>query len=213
MTKIKVAFADDHPIVITGLQNILAKYSHITIVGTYTTGAALLSGLQQEQPDVLLLDIQLPDKPGDELTHIISKKYPHVKIIALTNFTSALYVNTMLSSGAKGYLLKTTEEPTLVEAIETVYKGGEFLEASLKEELNLYESSVKRMATLKATLTPREKEILQLIANGLTGQEIASKLFISFKTVEYYRYNILQKLDANNTATLIKRAVTLGLVK
>lgn len=210
---IRVTITDDHPVVINGLRNMLAGYNHISLIGTYTTGAALLQGLQEQTPDILLLDIQLPDKPGDELTHLIQKKYPEVRIIALTNFNSVLHVNSMISSGAKGYLLKTTEEATLIHAIETAYKGGSFVEESLREELRDFESGVKRMATLKATLTPREKEILQLIADGLTGQEIAAKLFISFKTVEYYRYNILLKLDCSNTAILIKKAMTLGLVK
>jgi DNA-binding NarL/FixJ family response regulator len=210
---IRISITDDHPVVINGLTNMLAKYDFITICGTYTHGAALLAALQKEVPDILLLDIQLPDKTGEELAQIISKKHPSIKIIALTNFNSALYVNSMMAGGAKGYLLKTTEEATLINAIETVFRGGEFVEDSLKEELQHFESSTRRMASLKATLTPREKEILQLIANGLTGQEIAAQLFISFKTVEYYRYNILMKLDVNNTATLVKRAVTLGLVK
>jgi len=164
-------------------------------------------------PDVLLLDIQLPDKPGDELTHLVLKKFPLIKIIALTNFNSVLHVNSMIANGAKGYLLKTTEEATLIKAIETIFQGGSFIEESLRDELRDFETGVKRMATLKTTLTPREKEILQLIADGLTGQEIASKLFISFKTVEYYRYNILLKLDCTNTALLIKKAMTMGLVK
>ncbi len=210
---IRIAIADDHPVVTKGLQNMLLNYPHISVTGIYSNGGELLSGLKQEVPDVLLLDIQLPDKNGDELAQAILKKYGDIKILALTNFNSVLYVNSMFRNGAKGYLLKTTEEDILIKAIETVYEGGEFLEESLKEEFRQFEQNMRRESTLKATLTPREKEILQLIANGCTGNEIAQQLFISFNTVEHYRNNILLKMDVKNTAALIKKALSLGFVK
>lgn len=210
---IKVAIADDHPVVITGLQQMIARHPHIALRGIYINASRLLEGLQEEVPDVLLLDIQLPDRMGDELAAHILKKYEGLKIIALTNFNSILYVNSMFLNGAKGYLLKTADESTLIKAIETVHEGGEFLEPAMKEELRHYEANSKRLNTLKATLTPREREILQLIADGHTGQEIAGRLFISNKTVEYYRSSILLKMDVKNVAELIKKAVTLGMVK
>lgn len=210
---IKVAIADDHPVVINGLQQMIARYPHITLTDIYINASRLLEGLQTEVPDVLLLDIQLPDRMGDELAAHILKKHTGLKIIALTNFNSILYVNSMFLNGAKGYLLKTADESTIIRAIETVHEGGEFLEPAMKEELRQYEANIRRMATLKATLTPREREILQLIADGHTGQEIAGKLFISNKTVEYYRSSILLKMDVKNVAELIKKAVTLGMVK
>jgi len=214
MAYISIAVADDHPVVIKGIQNMLANYTHICLTGTYTNHEELLQGLSRELPDILLLDIQFPGKTGDELTPVILKKYPSLKIIALTNFNSILYVNNMLRNGAQGYLLKTTEEDILIKAIETVYEREEiYLEPSLKEELREFEYNKRRVASLKTSLTPREKEILQLITDGYTGQEIAQQLFISFSTVEHYRNNILLKMDAKNTAALIKKAMTLGLVK
>ncbi len=214
MTHISIAIADDHPVVIKGIQTMLANYTHIHLTGTYTNPEELLLGLSCDLPDILLLDIQFPGKTGDELTPVILKKYPVLKIIALTNFNSILYVNSMLRNGAQGYLLKTTEEDILIKAIETVCeKGGIYLEPSLKEELREFEYNKRRATSLKTSLTPREKEILQLITDGYTGQEIAQTLFISFSTVEHDRNNILLKMDAKNTAALIKKAMTLGLVK
>jgi len=211
---IRIAVADDHPVVIKGIQSMLANYPHICMTGTYTSHEELLQGLSQELPDILLLDIQFPGSAGEELTSVILKKYPTLSIIALTNFNSVLYVNSMLRQGARGYVLKTTEEDILIKAITTVYEKEEiYLEPSLKEELKEFENNKRRVTSPKASLTPREKEILQLITDGYTGQEIAKKVFISFSTVEHYRNNILLKMDVKNTAALIKKALTLGLVK
>src|SRR5688572_1491937 len=118
--KIRIAIADDHPMIIGGLQNMLSAYPHIVLEGAYNNGAELMKGLQDRLPDVLLLDIQLPDKTGDELATIILKKYPEQKILTLTNFNSMLYVHNMMRIGVKGYILKTTDPETLIKAIEQV---------------------------------------------------------------------------------------------
>ncbi len=180
---------------------------------SYTDGEALLKGLDEKLPDVLLLDIQLPGKSGGELAPLLVKKYPELKILALTNFDSSLHVQNMLRRGVLGYLLKTTDKVTLVQAIETVYSGGLFLQPYMKEKMEKAGLRIKREVSTKSNLTQREKEILQCIVNGDSSQEIAEKLFLSTRTVDNYRFNILLKMDAKNIAVLVRKALEMGLVE
>ncbi len=208
---IQVAIADDHPLIMQGMQMLLSRHSHIMLAGAFGSGTELMHGLERMVPDILLLDIQLPDKSGDELAPLILKTYPRIRILMLTNFNSPLYVHNALRNGVHGYLLKTTEEDTLVNAIETVYNGGTFIEASLREKMEEAPVKHKRIYTTKSNLTSREVEILQLIVNGHTDPEIAQQLFLSLHTVKRYRINILLKLDVKNTAALVNKALKLGL--
>src|ERR1700744_6463498 len=192
---IKVAIADDHPMIISGLQNMLSNYPHISLTDTYPTGTELMEGLKTTMPEVPLLDIQLPDITGDKLASVILKKYPDIKILILTNLDSTLYVHNMLRNGVHGYILKNIEPKFLIEAIETVYDGEEYIDDLLKEKLEQFKLTMKKESYLAPKLTIREKEILQLIVNGNTSDEIAKKLFISYGTVEHYRVNILLKMD------------------
>lgn len=205
---INVAIADDHSIVLNGLQKILALHTDIKVTDVYLNGDSLLEGLETKQPDVLLLDIQMPGKNGIELAGIISKKFPDVKMIALTNVDILVQVKKMLQKGCLGYLLKDASPEILVEAIKTVHTGEQFLYESLSKQLvnNFFSQNSKQ-------LTRREKEILQLITEEHTNQEIADKLFLSLRTVENHRNNLLQKLDVKNTAGLVKIAIQEGLVK
>jgi DNA-binding NarL/FixJ family response regulator len=208
---IKVAIADDHRLVNNGLQNILGNYKHIEVQAVYLTGTALLEGLAQLQPDVLLLDIQLPDKTGNELARIISKKYPKIKILALTNLDTPFHIKDMLEHGCLGYLVKNTDQQTLVQAIEQVYNGEQFLEPHLKEEL--LKSLSKNNTAKNISLSRREKQILELIVKEYTSQEIAEKLFISQRTVETHRFSLCQKLEVKNLVGLTKVAIQMGLVE
>jgi DNA-binding NarL/FixJ family response regulator len=204
---ITVAFADDHLIVLNGLQNILSAIPDFTITDLYQNGEDLLEGFETKQPDVLLLDIQLPGKSGIELSGIITKKFPAVKIIALTNVDIPIQVKKMLQQGAMGYLLKDSGPELLEEAIRKVYAGELFIQESISKKLvSNYISSDKKQ------LTKREKEILKLITEEFTNQQIADKLFLSLRTVENHRNNLLQKLDVKNTAGLVKVAIQEGLI-
>ncbi len=207
---INIAIADDHPMIINGIKDILSDCNHIAFTGTYTNGRELMEGLKEGLPDILLLDIQLPDKTGDRLLLEILKKYPDFKVIALTNFDSTLYVSNMIHNGAKGYLLKTADKKTLVTALEAVYRGEIYIEPSMKEKVDLIEMGVTRTLASKFILTAREKEVLQLIVNGMTNTEIAQALFLSIHTVENYRDNLLLKMEVKNTAAMVKKALTLG---
>lgn len=209
---VKVSVTDDHPLVISGLQAMLARYPHIQLLGTYSNGEALLAGLELQLPDVLLLDIQMPGKTGDSLAPLLRKKYPDLKIMVLTNFESTLYANNMMKLGVHGYVMKSAEETVIIRAIETVYNGGIFIEDEMKQKMALLEDKISKSVFAKVSLTPREKDILQLIVNGDTNQEIAGRLFLSIRTVENYRLNIQLKLGAKNTAMLVKTALQMGLL-
>lgn len=210
---IRIAIADDHPIVIDGLQNMLLLHPDIILTGTYNGGQSLLDGMQHDLPDVLLLDIQLPDRSGEELTPVLLKKYPDLKILILTNFDSTLYVSNLFALGAHGYILKTAKKERLIEAIKTVHDGNKFIEPSMQEKMDQSMARIEKRSSSKLALTLREKEILQLIVDGYTNPEIAKKVFLSLNTVENYRTNIMLKLDVNNAAALVKKALQSGLAK
>jgi len=205
---ISLAITDDQVIILNGLQKILADVPNIQITGIYNNGDELLEGLIKNQPDVLLLDIQMPGKTGVELAAIITKTYRNIKIIALTNVDVVAQIKKILQQGVMGYLLKDASPEKIVAAIETVYAGEQFIQEELKQQLlnSLSASNAKQI------VTRREKEILQLIVDEFTNQEIADKLYLSLRTVENHRNNLLQKLDVKNTAGLVKVAIQEGLV-
>lgn len=205
---ISLAITDDHAIILNGLQKMLADVPNIKITGIYNNGDELLEGLTEKQPDVMLLDIQMPGKTGIELAGIITKTYKQVKIIALTNIDVTAQIKKILQQGVMGYLLKDASPATIVNAIETVHNGEQFIQEELKQQLlNSFSQH-----NVKPIVTRREKEILQLIVDEFTNQEIADRLFLSLRTVENHRNNLLQKLDVKNTAGLVKVAIQEGLV-
>lgn len=211
--KIKISIADDHPLIISGLQNMLRHFPEFDIIATYENGAQLLQGFAQMLPDVLLLDIQMPGQSGTELAGIIAEQYPSVRILALTNLDNNFYIKNMLRQGVLGYLLKNSKQEILVEAIKAVNTGEQYLEPSLKERVWHDMMKTQNQNVLQPSLTRREKEILQLIASEYTSQEIAEKLFLSLRTIETHRLNLLSKLGLKNTAGLVKVALQMGLVQ
>lgn len=209
---IKVAITDDHPIVANGLKKILDDFANIDVVAVYTTGNDMLKEVGASLPDVMLLDMNLPDLEGPELARQLLKKFPSIKIIVLTSSDVTVQVKKMLQIGCQGYLLKDSDDKTIVQAIETVYDGGQFLSPVIQQQLvnDMFRTKNQKQNTL---LTRREKEVLQLITQEFTNQEIADKLFISLHTVDNHRSSLLQKLDAKNTAGLVKKAIENGLVE
>lgn len=210
--KIRIAITDDHPMIIRGISNMLSNYDHIFVTGTYMDGKELLEGIAKETPDILLLDIQLPGQTGDELVPILSKQYPDMRIIILTNFNSITYTNNFLRLGVAGYLLKTAREHIIIEAIESVYKEAQYIDPTLREKLGQLKQRTKSALFSKVTLTAREKEILKLIVNGYTNREIVSTLFLSIHTVKNYRKSIFLKMDVKNMAELTKKTLNMGLI-
>jgi len=210
-TKIKVSIIDDHPVVIEGLRNMLATKPDIHVITVFINGRDLLNEMPMNLPDVLLLDIKLPDVAGDELVEIIGKNYPQVKVIALTYLDSMYFTNLMMKKGVKGYLLKTSTGEDITEAIRIVYNGGVYLAKPVEQKLLLQAFQAKKPEPIPE-LTKREKEVLQLLASNYSSQQIADKLYISRRTVESHRSSMLLKLKVKNSASLIKKAIELNLL-
>jgi DNA-binding NarL/FixJ family response regulator len=158
------------------------------------------------------MDIQMPEISGIDLCKQITKQHPSVKIIAFTSFDDSNYVKQIFRSGAKGYLLKNSDKQTIVKAVETVMQNEEYMDDAIKKILLQESITGQRRSIFEVPLTKREKEILKLIADGLSSQEIANKLFISLRTVETHRLNLNQKLDVKNTAGLVKEALKRGFI-
>ena len=212
MNMINIAIADDHLLVINGLKAMIENTSDIKLLFSATSGYDLLSELKEKQPDVLLLDIQMPDINGIDLCKEVHARYPLVKIIALTNFEQSSYVKQMVRNGALGYLLKNIDGKTLQAAIRTVVKDKPFIHEQIRNNMLNEVLSGTKATSQGISLTKRELEILGLVAKEMTNQEIADKLFISVRTVETHRINLTQKLGVHNTAGLVKEAYKRGLI-
>jgi DNA-binding NarL/FixJ family response regulator len=210
--KIKLAITDDHPVVTKGLKKVLGDFGHINVVAVYDSGHAMLQDIGNSQPDVVLLDMNMPGEEGPDLARQLIKKMPQIRIIVFSSSDTIVQVKKMLQLGCMGYMLKDAEDTTIVKAVETVYQGGQYLSPALEQRLlnNMFKSKQQEK---HVTLTRREKEILSLIMQELTNQEIAKKLFISLHTVDNHRSSLLQKLDVKNTAGLVKKAIENGLVE
>jgi DNA-binding NarL/FixJ family response regulator len=212
MSKIRLAIIDDHAVVIDGLTTMLGTFAQFELLYTAQRGKELLENMQKELPDVLLMDIQMPEINGIDLCKQVVRLYPAIKIIAFSSFDDSNYVKQIFRSGAKGYLLKNSNKHIIVKAIETVMQGDEYMDDAIKRILLQESITGHRRSIFEVPLTKREKEILKLIAEGNSSQEVADKLFISLRTVETHRLNINQKLDVKNTAGLVKEAIRRGLI-
>jgi len=197
---IKVFITDDHYMVVEGIRSILQMEKNIEWMGHAMTAASCLAFLQSQQPDVLLLDINLPDKSGIDLCKEIKATYPEIQILGLSSFNQQSYIQKMMQNGATGYVLKNASIEEIVNAIEAAMNGEIFL--SDQASITVDENKNAQIPVI----TRREKEVLMLIAKGLTNKEIADKLFISTTTVDTHRKNLLAKFQVKNTASLISLA-------
>ena len=201
---IRLFIVDDHPVVIEGLRALLAGEKDITWVGQAMNAQSCLGFFVNNSADVVLMDISMPGTDGVALCATMKENYPGLFVLGLSTFNQGLYIRKMMENGASGYILKNSSKEELVQAIHTVYDGGIYFSGEAGEALAEYQRSEKNAAPV---LTPREKEILGLIAEGYTNPQIAEKIFLSPFTVDSHRKNLLAKLDVKNTATLIKYAV------
>ncbi|WP_126974338.1 response regulator [Gynurincola endophyticus] len=201
----KVFITDDHFMVIEGIRSLLQNEQDIEWLGHAMSAAACLEFLENQLPDVLLMDINLPDQKGTILCKKVKDKYPQVQILGLSTYDQQSIVRNMLNNGASGYLLKNASKEELLEAIEVVMAGGEYLCMEVAE-------SLKQRMIEKPVITKREQEVLRLICDGLTNPEIAEKLFISLPTANTHRKSLLKKFEARNVASLVKMAIEAGLV-
>jgi len=197
---IKVGLVDDHPLFLEGLKTLLVGSGIAEVIFGAKDGKECLHELAFEQPEVLLLDINLPDYSGIDLCKEIHQRWPLVNIIALTSFGEYTIVRKMLENGAMGYLLKNAMPEEIIQGIETVARGETFL----CHEIDVF---MKRDSHRHVFLTPRETELLGLIVKGYTNPEIAAELFLGVETINSYRKNLLFKLNARNTAVLVKMAI------
>ena len=203
---------DDHQLVLEGIKSILRSYSHIEVIGSYTNGTQLLQALQSLRPDIVLMDLHLSGKPeGSELATLAKQLYPDLKIIVLTSNDNIYNIQLLLNAGADGYILKNLEMGQIVEAIDKVNSGSEYLSPEVKDLLIKHIRKHNHAGI--ESLTRRETEILKLIAEEYTSQEISEKLNLSNRTVETYRLGLMQKLQVKNMVGMVKKAITLGLIQ
>ena len=211
---IRVYIADDHQVLLDGLKTLLTSFEDIEVVGVGHNGKEAIEFLQDNQVNVMLLDINMPEMNGIDACKIISKEYPEVRIIALSMYNKASFIQQMLKSGALGYILKNTGQEELVEAIRTVHQGEQYLGPTVSKTLmSSMLGRMKKNQSYIPELTRREKEILALIAKEYTTQEISDELHISLNTVETHRKNLLSKCGARNSVGLIKVAYERGLLE
>jgi len=198
---------DDHQMIIEGIRTLLEDQSDIQWLGSAKLPDELMAFLKQRQPDVLLMDIHLPQISGLDLCKLVKVKYPTIQIIGLSNSDQASIIRKMLENGASGYLLKDATKQEIIIAINQVRIGKNNVNFSVAEILKKKQPNDELPA-----LTRREKEILDLISEGLTNQEIADKLFLNITTIDSHRKNMLTKFNAKNTAALIKIAMKNNLI-
>lgn len=203
--KPSVFIVDDHYMVIEGIRSLLQNEAAVDWMGHATNAASCLGFLKDQQPDVILMDINLPDMSGIDLCKAVRQQHPAVFVLGLSTFNQQAIIRNMIDNGASGYVLKNATKEELLEAIQAVATGKTYL--SLEAA-----SSLKESGKEAPVITRREKEILQLIAEGLTNAEIAEKLFISISTVNTHRKSLLEKFDAKNTAILISKGIRQGMV-
>jgi DNA-binding NarL/FixJ family response regulator len=204
---IHVFIVDDHQMIIEGIHTLLEGEKEIQWMGAARTPEDLMTFLQRSQPDIILLDVNLPQRSGLELCLEIKQKYPGIQVIGLSTSDQPSVIRKMQDNGASGYLLKDAGKQEIMTALREVSKGKTFVSFSVAEALKKRTPDDQLPA-----LTRREREVLELIAEGLTNQEIAAKLFLTSGTIDSHRKNMLTKFNAKNTAALIKIAVSNRLI-
>lgn len=207
--EIKLLVVDDHPMVLEGMRVMLAQISFARLVATASNAFEAIEALgKQPGIGVAIVDINLPDISGIDLTEKIRREFPMVKVLAMSTFNERSYISRMIQNGASGYLVKSASKEEIEEAILCAHEGKMYLSAALQaSDSKGYDPSQKL-----PLLTSREKEVLQLIAEGMTNPQIAQQLFISLHTVDSHRKNLLTKFEVNNTAGLIKLAAKYNMI-
>lgn len=211
MSAIKLFVIDDHPLVVQGIKAMLTEVGDMILIGSAQSAAEARALLPQHEIDVLILDISLPDSDGLKLCADLLRKYPDLKIIALTTYEEVSFVRAMLKAGARGYLFKTASSTEFFKAVRTVMQGETYLSEAVNQKLIAAALHQPSGSQLVPKLTRREKEVLKLIIEEHTNQEIANLLSITVSTVETHRTHLCAKLKARNTAGLVKNAIQMGL--
>lgn len=216
MQKITVLLADDHTVVRQGLRALLEAEEDMTVVGEAENGRQAVQMVKRLQPEVVVMDIAMPQLNGLEATRQITRESPKSHVLILSSYSDDEYVQQLTDAGASGYLVKQTAANDLVSAIREAKKGNAFFSPAIsKRLLEHYRSSINRSPdqTKPTKLTPRELEVLQLVAEGYANKQIAAELFISIKTVEKHRQQLMHKLDIHDIAGLTRYAIAKGIIE
>lgn len=209
--KTKILLVDDHKMMRDGLRKILDDDESMTVVGEACDGREALKLATETRPDVVVMDVGMPDMNGIEATRSIMRELPRAKVVALSTYSDKRYVLNMLAAGASGYVLKSAAYHELLSAVRAALGGGQYLSPEIAGIVVEECFAPEKGAGAFKKLAPREREVLQLLAEGLTSREIGQRLSISIKTVETHRRHIMQKLELHSVAELTKYAVREGL--
>jgi DNA-binding NarL/FixJ family response regulator len=209
VNKIKVFIVDDHPMVIEGMISMVRKEPSIELAGYAMNAASCLGYFLQHTADVVLIDINLPDKSGIELCRELKERRPEVNILAISSFNQGSYIKQMMEVGASGYIFKNVTHEEFLLAVTKVASGLQYLNFEAGFAMREEKKRTERLPVL----TKREKEVLQMIADGFTNPQIADKLFVSQSTVDSHRKSVMTKLNVKNTAALLKFCVEHELIK
>ena len=215
MNPISILLAEDHTIVRKGLLSLLNTVDNFKVLAEAEDGREAVTKVEALKPDIVVMDISMPHLNGLEATRQIKKRFPKTKVIILTMHTNEEYIFEILRAGASGYIVKKAAPEELIMAIQAVSQGEKYFSPSISTKIadELLQKGLSKKSELTSTsLTGREREVLQLIAEGHTNREIAELLFISLKTVEAHRSHIMDKLDLHNAAELTKYAIQKGII-
>ncbi|WP_433780322.1 response regulator transcription factor [Flavobacterium anhuiense] len=212
MNPVNLLIADDHTMFLQGIIALLEQEPNITVIDKAINGIEALEIVKKGVVDFVILDISMPEMDGIELSKILKKQYPNVKILIVSTHSNVMVVSRLIRIGVNGYLLKNAEKEELLKAINTIASGENYFAEELEEKHLSNSSRIEKQVSNLTELSSREKEILVLIAHEYNTAEIAEKTFISLNTVNTHRRNLLSKLNAKNTAGLVKYAVENGLV-
>lgn len=211
MKKPRILLADDHTLVLEGFQKLLEE--HGDLVGTAEDGRSLVDAAARLQPDLVILDISMPRLNGIDAAKKLKKQLPDMKLIFVTMHADPAYVNEAFKAGASGYLLKRSASQELVQAIQSVMSGNYYVTPLItKDVIHSFLAPGQRVKPEMDDLTSRQREILQLVAEGFSAKEIAVQLNVSHRTVEFHKAKIMEQLDLHTTADLVKYAMAHGLV-
>jgi DNA-binding NarL/FixJ family response regulator len=211
--KLKIFIVDDHEFFRNGLKMVINRLKYAKVTGEAANGKDFLEMLPHEEPDIVLIDIQMPLMNGIEATRLALEEYPDLKIVALTMFDDEEYVQSMIDAGAKGFLLKNITKEILDQALQAIQSGKNYYSPELFNFFTRKIVSEPRQDDDEVQLTRREKEILQLICDGLTNKEIADRLFISERTVVGHKSNLLAKTNTKSSVGLLSYAIRNKLVE
>lgn len=213
LKKTRILLVDDHPIVLDGLRSHLSGYSDFDVVGSAANGKEALARAKKLKPDLILMDISMPELNGIEAARVLKEKLPQINVMMLTMHDEPEYVRQMMASGARGYILKETTPAELVKAIRMVMKGGVWFSPKVTKIMmnDLTRSREVRKETKSTILTPREREVLGFVADGFSNKSIAKELNISVRTVETHRDRLMKKLNIHNAAALTRYAIAAGI--